>query len=152
MFSFYLVLKFIHILSAIVAVGANITYGIWTVRGQRDPANTGFALKGIQFLDNRVANPAYGLLLLTGLIMVFAGSLRFTQFWILAALVLFAALVVVGIFVYTPALRDQVKLADAGDTSSADFMRLARRAQIAGPATGLIVLLILVMMVFKPGS
>jgi uncharacterized membrane protein len=151
MFSLYLVLKYIHILSAIVAVGANITYGIWTVRGQQEPAHTGFALKGIRFLDNRVANPAYGVLLLTGLLLVFAGTFRFTQLWILIALVLFAALIVVGIFAYTPALRDQVKLAEAGDTSSPDFARLARRARLAGPATGLIVLVILAMMVFKPG-
>ena len=151
MFSLYLVLKYIHILSAIVAVGSNITYGIWTVRGQQEPAHTGFALKGIKFLDNRVANPAYGLLLLTGLLLVFTGPFRFIQLWILITLVFFALLVVLGLFVYTPALRDQVKLAEAGDTTSAAFGRLARRAQLAGPATGLIVLVILAMMVFKPG-
>lgn len=150
MFSLYLVLKFIHIFAAIVAVGSNITYGIWTIRGQREPAHTGFALKGIKFLDDRVANPAYGVLLLSGLLLVLTGPFRFTQLWVLIALALFALLVVVGLFVYTPALRDQVKLADAGDTSSPDFVRLARRAQLAGPATGLIVVLILVMMVFKP--
>jgi uncharacterized membrane protein len=150
MFSFYLVLKFIHILSAIVAVGSNISYGIWIIRAQRDPAHAGFALKGVKFLDDRVANPAYGVLLLTGLVMVFTGPFRITDLWIIVALVLFAALIVFGIVLYSPTLRDQVKLADAGDTTSSEFGRLGRRGQMLGQATGVVVLVILVLMVFKP--
>jgi len=30
----YEILKYIHILAAIVAVGANITYGVWSVRSR----------------------------------------------------------------------------------------------------------------------
>src|SRR3979411_1603513 len=59
----YLIVKYIHILAAIVAVGLNISYAIWILRAQREPAHTGFALKGIKFLDDRIANPAYGGLL-----------------------------------------------------------------------------------------
>jgi uncharacterized membrane protein len=146
----YLALKYIHILAAIVAVGTNITYGVWNMRARSDPSHTSFALKGLKFLDNRIANPAYGVLLLTGLLM--ALGVGFLHVWIIVALVLFAALVVVGVGFFTPLLRNQIKLADAGETSSPEFERLARRSAIAGPATGLIVLLILVMMVFKPGS
>ena len=50
MFSWYLVLKFIHIASAITAVGANITYGMWNARIAADPTHTSFVLKGIKFL------------------------------------------------------------------------------------------------------
>src|SRR5437016_10969463 len=113
MFSLYLVLKFIHILSAIVAVGANITYGVWNVRGAGDPAHLGFALKGIKFLDDRIANPAYGVLLLTGLIMVFM-QWRITDLWIILALVLFAAVVVLGVAFYSPLLKNQIKLVEEG--------------------------------------
>ncbi|MGH2673114.1 MAG: hypothetical protein ACRDHC_09065 [Actinomycetota bacterium] len=38
-------------------------------------------LRGIKVLDDRFANPAYGLLLVTGLIMVWVGDLSLTQFW-----------------------------------------------------------------------
>src|SRR3989442_16022272 len=113
MFSLYLVLKFIHILSAIVAVGANITYGVWNVRGAGDPAHLGFALKGIKFLDDRIANPAYGVLLLTGLIMVFM-QWRITDLWIILALVLFVAVGVIGVEHYSTLLQDQYKLVDEG--------------------------------------
>jgi uncharacterized membrane protein len=150
MFSFYLVLKFIHILSAVTAVGANITYGVWNVRAQRDPSHTAFALKGIKFLDDRIANPAYGVVLVTGLLMIFVGNWSITSLWIVIALLLFAAIVVLGLFFYTPQLRDQIKLVEAGDTSSPDYERVSRRNQMVGPALGVIVILILVMMVFKP--
>jgi uncharacterized membrane protein len=146
----YLAIKYIHILSAIVAVGSNITYGVWNVRARGEQTHTSFALKGVQFLDNRIANPAYGVVLLTGLLMAIFG-VGLLHLWIIVALVLFAALVVLGVGFYTPLLRNQIKLADAGETSSPEFERLARRAAIAGPATGAMVLLILVMMVFKPG-
>jgi hypothetical protein len=43
-----------------------------------------------------------------------------------------------------------VALAEAGDTSSAEFLRLGTRGQVLGQAMGGIVLVILAMMVFKP--
>jgi uncharacterized membrane protein len=146
----FLIVKYIHILSAIVAVGLNISYAIWILRAQREPAHTAFALKGIKFLDDRIANPAYGVLLLSGLLMVVLLPIPITTLWIIIALVLYAVLVVLAFTQYTPTLRNQIKLAEAGDTTSPEFSRLARRGQLLGQALGLIVLVILAMMVFKP--
>ena len=145
----YLVLKFIHIASAIAAVGANITYGVWNARAGSDPTHAGFALKGIKFLDDRIANPAYGVLLITGLVMVFM-QWHITDLWVVIALVLFVAVAVIGAAVFTPLLRNQIKLVDSGDTTSAEYVRLANRSRMLGPILGLLVVLILVMMVFKP--
>jgi uncharacterized membrane protein len=150
MFSFYLLLKFIHIASAIVAVGSNITYGVWNARSAHDPEHLGFVLRGLKFLDDRIANPAYGVLLLTGLVMVFVGNIPFTSLWIIVALILFIAIAVLGLVVFTPLLREQIRLADAGQATSPEFGRLSRRSRTLGPVLGLLVIVILVMMVFKP--
>jgi uncharacterized membrane protein len=147
---FYTLLKFIHIASAITAVGANITYGVWNALGAREPAHMGFMLKGIRFLDNRIANPSYGVLFLTGLLMIFAGHWSITSLWIIVAVVLFVGVAVIGFGVFTPLLRNQIRLVDAGETSSAEFSRLANRARMLGPILGVIVVVILAMMVFKP--
>lgn len=144
------ILKFIHILAAIVALGFNISYAVWIIRAQRDPSHTTFALKGIKFIDDRIANPAYGVLLITGIAMVFLIGYKITTLWIVVALVLFVALIVVAATQYTPTLRNQVKLAEGGDTTSAEFTRLAKRGQTLGQVLGAIVVLILAMMVFKP--
>ena len=82
--------------------------------------------------------------------MVFLGGYSLTTLWIDIALALFVLLVLVAVLFYTPALREQVKLAESGDTTSAEFRRLAQRGQVAGQALGAIVLVILAMMVFKP--
>ncbi len=145
----YLVLKFIHILSAIVAVGANITYGVWNARISSEPNHAAFTLKGIRFIDNRIANPAYGVLLLTGLVMVFM-DWKITDLWVIVSLVGFIAIAVLGVAGFTPLLRNQIKLAEAGDTSSSEYVRLANRSRTLGPVLGILVVVILVMMVFKP--
>ena len=149
MFSWYLVFKFLHILAAIVAVGSNVTYGVWSFRSANDPAHLGFALKGVKFLDDRIANPAYGVLLVTGLVMVFM-QWKITALWIVIALILFAAIVVLSVAVYTPLLKNQIRLVEAGQTSSPEYARLAGLSRRFGPGLGIIVLVILVMMVFKP--
>ena len=148
--SLVIVVKYIHILAAIVAVGFNISYAVWIVRARSNPTYMAFALKGVKFLDDRIANPAYGVLLITGLLMVYLGPYPITALWIDIALVLFAAIIIIAVFFYTPALREQVNLAEAGDTSSPEFSRLAAKGQILGQVLGVIVLVILAMMVFKP--
>ena len=147
--TFYLILKYIHIFAAVTAVGANITYGVWTARAQREPANLGFALRGIKFIDDRIANPAYGVVLLTGLIMVFAGSWGF-KLWIVLALVLFIVMVALAVAVYSPLLRRMIQSVEAGNATSAEFEGMSRRNRTLGIAFAVIVALILVMMVFKP--
>src|SRR5690348_7117729 len=142
----YLVLKFIHILSAIVAVGANITYGVWNARISTEPNHAAFTLKGIRLIDNRIANPAYGVLLLTGVFMVW----KITDLWVIVALVAFVGIAVLGFVVFTPLLSNQVRLAEAGDTSSSEYVGPARRSRALGPVLGILLVVILVMMVFKP--
>lgn len=149
MFSWYLLLKFLHILAAIIAVGANVTYGVWSVRARNEPAHMAFAIRGIQFLDNRIANPAYGVVFLTGLAMVFVQGWG-PQLWIIVAVVLFIAVAAIGGAYFTPLVKRQLALLDAGDTSSSEFERLARRNAMIGPILGVLVVIILVMMVFKP--
>ena len=149
MFSWYLVLKFIHIFAAVIAVGANITYGVWNARSESEPAHLGFALKGIKFIDDRIANPAYGVVLLTGVIMIFAGNWGF-KLWIIIALILFAIMAGLAVGVYSPLLRKMIQAVDAGSAASAEVAGMLRQNRILGPVFGLIVALILVMMVFKP--
>ncbi|RPI52111.1 MAG: DUF2269 family protein, partial [Chloroflexi bacterium] len=51
----------------------------------------------VKLLDDRMANPAYILSLITGLAMVFMGEWPLTTPWILLSLVLYVLLVLVGL-------------------------------------------------------
>src|SRR2546430_4223800 len=104
--TWYTLLKFVHVLLAITAVGSNITYGVWNALAAREPAQVGFVVRGIAFIDRRVANPAYGLLLITGLALLVVGKMGFRG-WVVAALILFAILIVVAIGFYSRVVRQQ---------------------------------------------
>ena len=147
--SWYSLLKFVHVLLAITAVGSNITYAAWNARGAREPQHLAFALRGIQFLDNRVANPAYGLLLLTGLILVAGGNWGLRG-WITAALILFVVLIIVAVGFYSRVAKRQIEALEASGGSSPAYQQLAGQVRIYGSVSGVIALAIVFVMVVKP--
>ena len=147
----YTTVKFIHILLAIIAFGFNATYGVWLARAQQHPEHLDFALRGVKILDDYFANPAYLLLLVSGLTMVFvAGYHILTTFWLLTALVLWVIAIVLGYAVYTPTLSRQIRVLATKGAESAEFRRLSTRGTVLGIILAVVVLAILVMMVFKP--
>lgn len=147
--NWFLLLKYIHVLLAITAVGANITYAVWGARAGREPEHLGFALRGIKFLDDRIANPCYGGLLLTGLIMA-AMHYSFTTRFVEIAIVLWILLVILAVTAYSPALRGQIKALDEGGTESELYKKADTRATAVGVPLAIIALLIVFDMVVKP--
>jgi len=148
---FYPWLKTLHILFAIVAVGFNISYGIWQTRAAREPEHTGYALRGIKFMDDKVATPSYVGLGVVGIIMVLIGPYEFEQLWIAVSIALYLALIGVGLFVYTPTLRRQIAAYEADGAQTEEFASLGNRGRLLGMVLGLIVVAIIVLMVVKPG-
>jgi len=145
----YVIVKWLHVLLAITALGANATYGVWASLAARDPQHLPFALRGLRVLDNRVANPAYGLLLVTGLAMAGMGKIPLWTPWLLTGLILYAILVVIGLVAYTPTLRQQIQALDAGGPNSPEYQRLATRAARIGVFLVIIGVIIVFVMVTK---
>lgn len=148
--SAYLILKWLHVLMAIVAVGANITYGVWLARAAREPQHLPFVLRGVKVLDDRVANPAYGLLFLTGMATAGVGRIPITTPWVLTGLILWIVLVVIAAAGYTPTLRRQIRALYGGSPDSPEYRRLSARATSLGIVLLVIALLIVLVMVTKP--
>lgn len=145
----YSLVKYVHVLLAITAVGSNITYAAWNARGAMDKQHLGFALRGIRFIDNYIANPCYLLLLVTGLALRFIGF-SFWPRWIGAAIVLYVVLVVVALAGYSPALRRQIASLEAEGATSTSYLMWAGRARITGIISGVFALVIVFVMVVKP--
>jgi uncharacterized membrane protein len=145
-------LKLAHILLAVVAVGANITYGIWLVRASREPQHEGWALKGVKFLDSRVANPSYLGLGAVGVLMVLTGPWEFETLWIAVSIGLYLALAVVGFGFYSPTLSRQIRAYETDGPDSAEFAALGRRGRLLGALVAVIVVAIIALMVLKPGT
>lgn len=147
--TWYALLKYLHVLLAITALGSNITYAVWKTLAAREPAHGSFALRGISFIDQRVANPAYGLLLITGLVLLAVGQWGF-QGWVIASLILFALLSVVAVGFYARVVRQQIQAMDTEGLASAAYKRLDGQAMIYGIISLVIALAIVFMMVVKP--
>jgi uncharacterized membrane protein len=146
----FTITKFIHVTLAIIAVGFNASYGIWIARSARDPEHIGFVMRTIKLIDDRVANPAYGLLLLTGLLMAFSAGYPLTTFWIAAALALYALIVVLGLAVISPNFRRQLAALETEGPASPAYRAAARRGRRWGIAVSVLVLAIVFLMVVKP--
>jgi uncharacterized membrane protein len=151
MLTAYLLLKYLHVLLAIVAVGTNVTYGVWIGRAARDPVMLPFALRGVKILDDRIANPAYVMLLLTGFAMVGLSKTPITTPWILTSLVLFGLTFLIALLAYTPTLRRQIATLDRAGAQSLEYQSLARRGSRLGGLLAVFVLAIVFLMVVKPG-
>jgi uncharacterized membrane protein len=147
----YELLKFFHILFAIVAVGFNISYSVWLARAARDPTEQRlYVLRGIKVLDDRFANPSYGLLLITGIWMVAISPLELTTFWILVSLILYVLVIATGLTLYTPALRAQGRALETEGPESDAYRRADMRQRVVGIGLSIPVVVIVFLMVTKP--
>lgn len=144
-----LVLKLVHVLAAVVAVGANVSYGFWLRLAGRDRDRLRFAIEGIRWLDRRIANPMYVVVLVTGVLMVLAGAYSFETGWIAASIALYVLVAIVGIVLFAPAIRRQLAEAERDPTSPAYAAAAARTTQL-GLATTAAVFVIVALMVTKP--
>ncbi|MGH2463243.1 MAG: DUF2269 family protein [Candidatus Limnocylindria bacterium] len=143
------VLLLVHILAAITALGANLTYAIWLRAAGADRDRLIFVIQTVRTLDSRVANPAYVMVLLTGIGMVLTGAYSFTTGWVLAAIALYVAVAVIGIAAFAPAMRRQLAEAERDPASDA-YRRAAGRTTALGLLTIALVVVIVFLMVAKP--
>jgi uncharacterized membrane protein len=146
----YNTLKWLHILAAIVGLGANATYGLWLARAARHPEALAFTLRTIKLIDDRMANVAYALSLVTGLLLVWVGPYPLSAPWLIVALGLYALLLVLGLLVYSPTLRRQIQLAETVGPQAPEYAAVARRGTLLGITLVLLVVAIEFFMTTKP--
>jgi uncharacterized membrane protein len=148
--SLYLVVKFLHMLAAIIATGTNATYGVLLSRAHRAPEHLRHVRDGVRALDRNVANPAYALLLITGLLLVWMGPLSMTTPWVSLSLILFVLAAGIGLVRLTPLTRRQSDALERHGPDSPQYKQLRRGINRASVVAGLIVLVIIYLMVAKP--
>lgn len=149
--SLYLFIKLLHILSAIVAVGFNFSYAIWTTRAKYAKEHTLFALKGIKFLDDWLANPSYILSLITGHVMVHISGMSILQTsWLLYAEIIFGVMGIIGFGFYSPLLKKQIKLLQEQGIDSIAYKAADKKQTIIGLLLFVLALVLVALMVFKP--
>jgi len=150
MISEYLLVKFLHILIAILALGTSAGLGIVLEFYGDHPTHGPFVLRAIQRIVTFFVFPGYLLMLVTGLWMVHL-SWPLTTKWIQAALVLWG-LGMVGLGFSLVVLHKQIELLDTEGSTSASYRRASLIGRALGAGTGVVVIVIIYLMVVKPGA
>jgi uncharacterized membrane protein len=149
-FMLYLIIKWLHVLSDIVAFGAFVTYGVWLFKANRAPHALAFTLATIKLCEDRLANPAYGLSITSGLVMVFLGKWPLTTAWLQLSFVFFLLSMALGIFGYVPAIRKQLTLVERCGHGSIECRKNARKITVISAIASIFVIGIVFLMVIKP--
>ena len=147
----YTIAKWIHILCAIVSLGANLTYFPWFMTVPKTRETLVYTLKTIRLLDNWIANPAYILAYITGEVMMrVGGQIHYSTSWMAVAISLYAMISVLGLFIYAPMLKRQQQLAETKGADDADYQRISRNGIVLGTVIVILTIGITYLMVAKP--
>jgi hypothetical protein len=145
----YMLLKVLHILLAIVAIGFSISFGIILATAAGNLDSTRFALRLVRRLE-RIARVGFIGLILTGLALGGMGEISWHALWFTGSLVLALVAFTVGMTVAGPALKAQIALTDQPTPPMDQLKRLSMRSRAVGMSLGLVSLVILCLMVLKP--
>jgi uncharacterized membrane protein len=148
MTSEYLLLKFFHVLIALVALGTSAGLGIVLEFYGSHPTHGPFLLRAITRIVALLVIPGYVLMLVTGLWMVHL-SWPWTTRWIQGALALWGvglAMLILDLAV----LRKQRRLIETQGSATRSYQLVSLLGRGLGAGAGLVVIIILYLMVFKP--
>jgi uncharacterized membrane protein len=152
----YKITLFLHVLAVVLAFGPTFGYALFFSVAPQYPRATPAILAGVQKCDKYLVNPGMIVLLLAGIgLLAQSGSAwktsdAFVGVGILAIIVLFG----LQHAFFEPQVRKAKALAESdlekGDALSPEFEALGRRIGQVGSLAGIIVVVTILFMVYKP--
>jgi uncharacterized membrane protein len=149
-------LLWLHIALAIVGLGPTFTFPIWTAMARKaGPEQVPFALRTLHTLITRMVAPLAILLLASGIALILVGEWNLiANEWLWIALTLYVVNLTLNLGVALPNLNAVLGILASGQAPQrqAELETRGRRQRLLGMASGLLVLVILGLMVWKPGA
>lgn len=151
----------LHILAAIAAFGPTFAYGIIGARGGKDPRHALFATETIEAIANRLTYPIGLVVLVTGILMIFSADISLGDNpWLWIALILYVITYLFSFLVQRPAglamIAEMKKMTgpppEGASGPPPQLARLVKRTQLGGMFLTLMLVVIVVLMVWKPGG
>jgi uncharacterized membrane protein len=152
----YKIALFLHILAVVLAFGPTFGYALFFSILPQDPRATPAILSGVQKCDRYLVNPGMVILLIAGIYLlstsdsVWDGGDAFIVIGFVAIIALFG--LQHGFF--QPQVRKAKELAErdlqAGDTLSPEFEVVGQRLGQVGTLAGIIVVVTVFFMAYKP--
>jgi uncharacterized membrane protein len=159
--TFYEISVFVHISAAVVGFGATFAEAItFPVAMQVGKRHLPYVHKLQLAINQRLAGPALAVVLITGIYQTIDGPWDFGMFWISASLALVIVIGALNGAYFIPTDRRLGAMVEreiaaappGGDVElSEEYMRRGRTEGILGGLTGFLIIVIIFLMVTKPG-
>lgn len=152
----YQFVKVLHILAAIIGFGGMFIAGFYGAEAKNRPGPEGLAITettlkvtGMVPTMAVYAVPILGILL----ILVSDDLFKFSAPWVSLSFLLYVVLIILAVAVQVPTIRKIVALQAGGGSGSFDEMRrLGKTVAVTGGIVNVLWVVILFLMVFKPGQ
>jgi uncharacterized membrane protein len=152
----YKIALFLHVLAVVLAFGPTFGYALFFSMAPQFPRATPAILAGVQKCDRYLVTPGMIVLLVAGIYMLSASDDLYdagTAFVSVGFLAIAALFALQGAF-FQPRVRKAKELAERdleqGDTLSEEFEALSQRIGQVGTLAGLIVVVTIFFMTYKP--
>jgi uncharacterized membrane protein len=155
--SLYEISVFVHVSAVVVGFGATFAEAImFPVAMKAGVRHLPYVHQLQLAINQRMAGPALGLIILTGIYQTIDADWGFGSFWISATFLIVIVLGGINGAYFVPtdrklAVQAQKELDETGDVSE-DYRQKARTEGIVGAIAGLLILAAVFMMVVKPGA
>jgi hypothetical protein len=155
-YKFFLVL---HILAVIAGIGSTVLNGLYGAKAKAAGPNGGHIGRA-NFEVTMIAEKIIYLVPIFGIVLVFLSDdvWEFDQFWVYGSLVLFAVALGIAHGVMMPSTKRLLEVGaklgsgQGGPADGAEMEALGKRLGMGGMTLNLLVVIIVVLMVWKPGA
>jgi uncharacterized membrane protein len=150
----YKIALFLHIVAVVLAFGPTFGYALFFSVAPQYPRAVPAILTGVQRCDRYLVNPGMIVLLLAGIYLLSDGDWDSGSAFITVGFVAIIALFALQHGVFQPQTRKAKALAEAdlerGDTLGPEFTAISQRLGQVGGLAGLIVIVAIFFMAYKP--
>ncbi|MBW3589882.1 MAG: DUF2269 domain-containing protein [Actinobacteria bacterium] len=154
---YFRILLLIHIAGAIIGFGPAFAFGILGPLSKKlgGPQALGI-MEGILALQNKLVIPIAAFFQpVSGVLLILEGGWAqnfFSHVWLWVALILYIVMFYLAVFRARPGVAAMIRLAKEGKAETPEFGKLAKQQQAIGPILGVTLLVIIFLMVMKPGG
>jgi len=152
----YKIALFLHILAVVLAFGPTFGYGFFFSVVPKHPRSAPAILSGIQKVDRILVNPGMVVLLLAGIYLLIASDSAWSGGDAFVTVGFIAIIVLFGLqhAYFQPKVRQLKEIADRdlqkGDVLSPEFEAIGEQVGKVGTLAGLIVVVTIFFMSYKP--
>ena len=152
----YKIALFFHVLAVVVALGPTFGYGVFFSVLPKFPGSAPALIEGMRRIDRYMVNPGLIILLVAGIFLMADSSSIWDggNFFIVWGFIAVIALFGVQHGFFGPRMAQLQEFADrdlqAGDTFSDEFNTSSKLIAQVGAATGILIVLTVFFMVYKP--